>query len=49
MAGMTFHTREQVEAVVAGLEVLQLQEHEFDRPSGRGPKHWHRYDVIARR
>lgn len=49
VAGMTFHTRAQVEAMVAGVEVLQLQEHEFDGPSGRGPKHWHRYDVIARR
>lgn len=47
--GMTFHRRDEVENLVAGLKVLHLEEREFDGPSGRGPKHWHRYDVIARR
>ncbi|MFD5822174.1 class I SAM-dependent methyltransferase [Nesterenkonia xinjiangensis] len=49
VAGMTFHRRNEVEAMMSGLGILQLEEHEFDGPSGRGPKHWHRYDVIARR
>ncbi|WP_223881456.1 class I SAM-dependent methyltransferase [Nesterenkonia ebinurensis] len=48
VAGMTFHTRSEVEALLTGFEVLQLQEQEFDGPSGRGPKHWHRFDIIAR-
>ncbi|MDZ5078318.1 hypothetical protein [Nesterenkonia sp. HG001] len=47
VAGMTFHRRNEVEAMVSGLGILQLEEHEFDGPSGRDPKHWHRYDVIA--
>ncbi|GAA3053804.1 MULTISPECIES: class I SAM-dependent methyltransferase [Actinomycetes] len=47
--GMTFHTRDDVESWVSGLTVLQLDEREYDGPSGRGPKHWHVYDVIARR
>ncbi|NLS10912.1 class I SAM-dependent methyltransferase [Nesterenkonia sp. MY13] len=49
VAGMTFHSRAEVEQLLTGLDVLDLQEHEFDGPSGRGPKHWHRYDIIARR
>ncbi|WP_460689534.1 class I SAM-dependent methyltransferase [Nesterenkonia suensis] len=47
--GMTFHTPDEVEAWLSGLTVLQLDEREYDGPSGRGPKHWHMYDVIARR
>lgn len=47
--GMTFHTRDQVEELLQGLEILQLEEREFDGGSGRGTKHWHRFDIIARR
>ncbi len=47
-AGMTFHTRAEVEELVADLETLELDEQEYDGPSGLGPKHWHRFDVIAR-
>lgn len=47
--GMTFHTRRQVEDLLQGLEILRFQEDEFDGGSGRGPKHWHRFEVIARR
>lgn len=49
VAGMSFHTRAEVEQLLTGLDVVDLQEQEFDGPSGRGPKHWHRYDIIARR
>lgn len=46
--GMTFHDRTTVEELLDGLEVLQMEEREYDGPSGRGPKHWHRFDIIAR-
>ena len=46
--GMTFHSRAAAEKILRGLDVLQLQEHEYDGGSGRGPKHWHRFDIIAR-
>lgn len=49
VANMTFHSRPEVEQMLAGLETLQLEEHEFDGASGRGPKHWHRFDIIARK
>lgn len=48
VGGMTFHQRAEVEALLEGLEILQLEEKEFDGPSGRGPKHWHRFNIIAR-
>lgn len=48
IAEMTFHSREQVEALLAGLDVVELTEDEHDGPSGAGPKHWHTFDVIAR-
>lgn len=48
---MTFHGREQVESLLAGLEILKLEEE--DDPNGTTangtPKHWHRFTVIARR
>ncbi|GAA4430851.1 hypothetical protein GCM10023169_34710 [Georgenia halophila] len=45
---MTFHDRDQVEALLDGLVIVELSDSEFDGPSGRGPKHWHGYDVVAR-
>ncbi len=48
VSGMTFHARAEVEDLLTGLEVLHLQEQQFDGTSGRGPKHWHRFDIIAR-
>lgn len=48
VAGMTFHRRAEVEQLLTGLEVVSLDEAEYDGPSGRGPKHWHRYDIVAR-
>jgi len=46
--GMTFHRRADVEGLMTGAEILLLEEREVDGPSGRGPKHWHRFEVIAR-
>ncbi|OCG74195.1 class I SAM-dependent methyltransferase [Microbacterium sediminis] len=46
--GMTFHSRADVEGLTAAIEIVLLEEREFDGPSGRGPKHWHRFEVIAR-
>lgn len=46
--GMTFHSRADVETMTVGADVLSLTEVEFDGPSGRGPKHWHRFELIAR-
>ncbi|TDE97429.1 class I SAM-dependent methyltransferase [Occultella glacieicola] len=48
IANMTFHDRAAVEALFEGLEIVELTEVEHDGPSGAGPKHWHRFDVIAR-
>ncbi|GGE58345.1 methyltransferase [Nesterenkonia cremea] len=47
--GMTFHTRAQTDQLLDGLDVVERQEEEYDGRSGRGPKHWHRWDIIARR
>jgi SAM-dependent methyltransferase len=47
--GMTFLDREAVDRLVDGLEVLDLREEDADGDSFGGPKHWHVFDVIARR
>lgn len=44
-----FLTRADIEALLVGLEVITLTEVERDGASFRGPKHWHTYEVIARR
>jgi hypothetical protein len=45
---MTFHSSRDVQALLAGLEVLRLDETERDGQAFRGPKHWHTYDILAR-
>lgn len=47
-AGMTFHTRGQLERMLHGLDIVQLDEDERDGLSFDGPKHWHVFHVIAR-
>lgn len=47
--GMTFHTREQAKALVQSLNVVEFSETEYDGGSGRGPKHWHRFDILAQK
>jgi SAM-dependent methyltransferase len=46
---LTFHTRPQVESLLAGLEMLRLDERLEDGMTALGDsKRWHVYDVIAR-
>ena len=46
---MTFHTRAEVDWLLAGLDVELLDEVEEDGKTAIGdPKHWHTYDVVAR-
>ncbi|MFE0464016.1 class I SAM-dependent methyltransferase [Kitasatospora sp. NPDC058965] len=45
----SYLTRAQVEQMLDGLEVLRLDEEDADGDSFGGPKHWHLFDVIARR
>jgi len=45
----TFLARSQVDALFEGLEVLEVLEEDADGTSFAGPKHWHVFDVIARR
>jgi SAM-dependent methyltransferase len=46
--GRTFHTRAEVEALLAGLDVVRLEETEREGKAYSGPKHWHLFDIIAR-
>ena len=46
---MTFVDRHTVDRMLAGLEVLDLQEEDADGNSFSGPKHWHVFDIVARR
>lgn len=47
---MTFHTADQVQALLADFEIewLQEQEYEQERPNGEW-KHWHSFEVVARK
>lgn len=46
----TFHTREQVEAMLEPFETEMLQEEEKDAQSATGPmKHWHVFHIVARK
>ena len=47
--GTTFLPRSEVEALLAGLEILNLDETEEDGDSFVGPTHWHVFDIVARR
>jgi SAM-dependent methyltransferase len=46
-AGMTFQTREEVEALLGGFDVHLLHEQDEDGAAVSGPKHWHVFHVIA--
>ena len=46
---MTFQTRGQAERLLDGLDVLRFDEEDEDGSSFLGPKHWHVFDVLARR
>ena len=46
---MSFHTREQVGQLLAGMEVVELKEEEKDEKPVVGKlKHWHVFHIIAR-
>ena len=47
--GMQFVEIDAVRRLVDGLELLALDEEDQDGDSFLGPKHWHVFDVIARR
>jgi SAM-dependent methyltransferase len=46
---MTFHARHQADTLLAGLDILHLEETEQDGHAFSGPKHWHTFDILARR
>jgi SAM-dependent methyltransferase len=49
-ARLTFHTRAQVETLLAGAEVLRLDERREDGTTALGDrKHWHVFDLLVRR
>lgn len=46
----TFHTAAELQQRLAGFTIESLNEVESDRPTALGePKHWHVYEVVARR
>ncbi|HEX7352831.1 class I SAM-dependent methyltransferase [Brachybacterium sp.] len=45
----TYLSRDEVESLLDGLEVLELTEEEREGRSFSGPKHWHTFRVLARR
>jgi len=48
--GMTFHTRADVERLLADFEIERLEEEEDDSTTPRGEaKHWHVFHIVARR
>lgn len=46
---MTFHTEEQVRAMLDRFEIEAFQEQDEDGSSASGPKHWHVFTVIVRK
>jgi len=47
---MNFHSRDEVERLLAGLEIERLDELDEDGSTALGEaKHWHRFHVVARR
>ena len=45
---MNFHDRTAVEALLDGLEIVDLQEQDSDGDAVTGPKHWHVLEFVAR-
>lgn len=46
---MTFHARREVDELLDGLQILRLYETERDGEAFSGPKHWHTFDILARK
>lgn len=49
IAEWNFHTEAEARGLFDGLEILKFEVFDGDGESFRGPKHWHIFDVIARR
>ncbi|WP_405063338.1 methyltransferase domain-containing protein [Kribbella sp. NBC_01505] len=47
--GLTVHTEAEVRELLAEWDVLELKSVELDGRAMSGPKHWHRFDIVARR
>jgi hypothetical protein len=48
--GMTFLSRAEAEALLAGFDVEMFEEEEADGTTPRGkPKHWHIFHIVARK
>jgi Methyltransferase domain len=47
--GMSFLDRDAVEGLADGLDSIAIDEEDQDGESFLGPKHWHVFDVVARR
>ena len=45
---LSFHSRDEVEQLFAGLEIQAFEERDEDGHAVSGPKHWHIFDVIAK-
>jgi tellurite methyltransferase len=46
---MTFVSRKEVESILDGLEIIKLEEKEYDGQIATGkPKHWHIFNIIAK-
>jgi hypothetical protein len=46
---LTFHSRSDVERLLDGLDVVDLDEKDREDRTPRGTKHWHVFEAIARR
>jgi hypothetical protein len=46
---MTFCARHQVGVLLDGLDILRLEETEREGHAFSGPKHWHTFDILARK
>ena len=46
---MSFLDLEAVKSLADGLEVIAIDEEDSDGDSFLGPKHWHVFDLIARK
>ncbi|BCW66008.1 methyltransferase [Arthrobacter sp. NicSoilB4] len=44
-----FHSEPEARQLFAGLEIVKFEVYDADGQSFRGPKHWHIYDVVARK
>ncbi|MDD1954326.1 methyltransferase domain-containing protein [Pseudomonas qingdaonensis] len=45
----TFHSEGEARALLNGLELITFNALEYDGNSLRGPKHWHLFEIIARK